>query len=93
MCSETEGTRSAPARDTAGRRREPREQGPEALTSREIEILNLIFSGRASSEVAELLCVSKRTIDFHLGKAYAKLGVRNRVQAFKKASELGIIQS
>lgn len=93
MSSEAEGTKSRPATEAAGKRQEAREQGPEALTSREIEILNLIFSGRASSEVAELLCVSKRTIDFHLGKAYAKLGVRNRVQAFKKASELEIIQS
>lgn len=67
------------------------EPSPEKLTSREIEILNLIFSGRASQEVAQLLCVSKRTVDFHLGKAYAKLGVSNRVQAFKKATELGII--
>lgn len=63
----------------------------ETLTSRELEILNLIFSGRASSEVASLLCVSKRTVDFHLGKAYAKLGVSNRVQAYRRATELGLI--
>lgn len=66
-------------------------QTQEALTSRELEILNLIFSGKASSEVAELLCVSKRTVDFHLGKAYAKLGVSNRVQAYRRATELGLI--
>ncbi len=63
----------------------------EMLTSRELEILNLIFSGRASSEVATILCVSKRTVDFHLGKVYVKLGVKNRIQAFKRATELGLI--
>jgi DNA-binding NarL/FixJ family response regulator len=76
---------------TAGVGQAQRPSAPESLTSREIEILNLIFSGRASIEVAELLCVSKRTVDFHLSKAYTKLGVSNRVQAFKRALELGLI--
>jgi len=70
-----------------------RASSADTLTPREIEILNLIFSGRPSNEVAKMLCVSKRTVDFHLGKAYAKLGVSNRVQAFKKATELGILES
>lgn len=61
------------------------------LNDREQEILRLIFEGRCSSEVAQTLCVSKRTVDFHLAKAYVKLGVSNRFQAFKRAVELGII--
>jgi LuxR family transcriptional regulator len=61
------------------------------LTEREREILRLIFDGRCSNEVATILCVSKRTVDFHLARAYVKLGVSNRFQAFKRALELGII--
>lgn len=61
------------------------------LTEREREILKLLFEGRCSSEVATAMSVSKRTVDFHLAKAYVKLGVSNRSQAFKRAVELGII--
>ena len=67
---------------------------PEALarlTERERQILKLIFEGRCSTEVAQALRVSKRTVDFHLSKAYVKLGVSNRFQAFRRAVELGII--
>lgn len=63
------------------------------LTEREREILKLIFDGRCSSEVAQALCVSKRTVDFHLARAYVKLGVSNRFQAFKRAVELGIVST
>lgn len=63
------------------------------LTEREREILRLIFDGRCSNEVATILCVSKRTVDFHLARAYVKLGVSNRFQAFKCAIDLGIIDS
>lgn len=61
------------------------------LTEREREILRLIFDGKCSNEVANILCVSKRTVDFHLARAYVKLGVSNRFQAFKRAMQLGII--
>lgn len=61
------------------------------LTDREREILRLIFDGKCSNEVAHALSVSKRTVDFHLARAYVKLGVSNRFQAFKRAVELGIV--
>ena len=63
------------------------------LTEREREILKLIFEGKCSSEVAQSLSVSKRTVDFHLARAYVKLGVSNRFQAFRRAVELGIISA
>lgn len=63
------------------------------LTDREREILKLIFEGKCSSEVAQILRVSKRTVDFHLARAYVKLGVSNRFQAFRRAVELGIISA
>lgn len=61
------------------------------LTDREVDILKRLFSGQCSTEVATVLNVSKRTVDFHLAKAYEKMGVKSRYDAYKKAIELGII--
>ncbi len=61
------------------------------LTRREVEVLMQIIEGRSSKEVAQSLFVSKRTVDFHLANIYQKLNVNNRVQAFRKASALGLI--
>ena len=61
------------------------------LTKREIEVLTLVIEGKASKEVADVLFVSKRTVDFHLANIYDKLKVTNRVQAFRRAMRLGLI--
>ena len=61
------------------------------LTPREIEILSFIAQGFRSQEVADLLFVSKRTIDFHLANAFSKLQVGNRVQAILAASRMGFL--
>jgi ATP/maltotriose-dependent transcriptional regulator MalT len=64
---------------------------PVRLTRRERQVLMLIAQGIPSREVAEQLIVSKRTVDFHLANIYEKLQVSNRLQAFRRASELGLI--
>ena len=64
---------------------------PIKLTKREVEVLTLVIEGKSSKEVAELLYVSKRTVDFHLANIYEKLQVNNRVQAFRRAVALGLI--
>ncbi len=61
------------------------------LSGREVEILRLIASGNRTKEVANILFVSKRTIDYHLANAYLKLGVSNRIQAILAASGMGLI--
>ena len=62
------------------------------LTKRELEVLTLVIEGRSSKDVADALYVSKRTVDFHLANIYDKLQVSNRVQAFRRATRLGLIQ-
>jgi DNA-binding CsgD family transcriptional regulator len=62
------------------------------LTKRELEVLSLVIEGRSSKDVADALYVSKRTVDFHLANIYDKLQVSNRVQAFRRAARLGLIQ-
>jgi DNA-binding CsgD family transcriptional regulator len=64
---------------------------PIKLTKREIEVLTLVIEGKSSKEVADMLYVSKRTVDFHLANIYDKLQVTNRVQAFRRAARLGLI--
>ena len=61
------------------------------LTRREIEVLSLIAQGLTSKEVSDELVLSKRTVDFHLSNVYEKLGVNNRVLAFRYAARLGLI--
>jgi len=61
------------------------------LTKRELEVLSLVIEGRSSKDVADALFVSKRTVDFHLANIYDKLQVSNRVQAFRRATRLGLI--
>lgn len=61
------------------------------LTKREIDVLTLVIEGKSSKEVADMLYVSKRTVDFHLANIYQKLDVTNRVQAFREATRRGLI--
>jgi len=52
--------------------------GPARLTAREREIASMVAAGRSSKEVAAALVVSARTVDNHLQRIYAKLGVSSR---------------
>lgn len=62
-----------------------------ALTRREMQVLSLAKTGRSSLQIAELLYVSKRTVDFHLANCYGKLGVANRIAAINEAVRRGEI--
>lgn len=53
--------------------------GPEiTLSRREREIAQLVAAGRTSREVADELIIGVRTVESHLARVYAKLGVRSR---------------
>jgi DNA-binding NarL/FixJ family response regulator len=61
------------------------------LTSRELEILDLMGQGLLMKEIAQKLTVSYHTVDAHLRNIYGKLGVRSRTEAVVKALRQGII--
>lgn len=61
------------------------------LSSREIEILNLVAQGAKNEEIADKLFVSKNTVKTHLLNIYTKLGVHSRTKAVSKAEALNII--
>ena len=56
------------------------------LVQRELETLTWAARGKTSAEIAEILGLSKRTVDFHIERARGKLGVATRVQAVMKAT-------
>ncbi len=55
------------------------------LNDREIETLTWVARGKTSAEIAEILSLAKRTVDFHIDNARMKLGVATRTQAAIKA--------
>jgi LuxR family maltose regulon positive regulatory protein len=86
-------TRTA-SRATASRWRtesERPEELPEPLTLREEEILRLIGRGLTNQEIAAELIISPHTVKTHATHIYAKLAVKNRVRAVRKARHLGIL--
>ena len=52
-----------------------------ALTTREREVLTLLAAGRRSSEIAQDLCISRKTASTHVARILAKLGVHSQAQA------------
>ena len=53
---------------------------PDALTSTEERVAALVAEGRTNREVGAILVVSERTVEGHLSRIYAKLGVRSRTE-------------
>ncbi|NJK79091.1 MAG: response regulator transcription factor [Chloroflexaceae bacterium] len=64
---------------------------PEPLTSREREVLSLVAAGLSNRAIAEELRISPHTTKTHTRSIYAKLTVRNRVQAINRAVALGLL--
>jgi DNA-binding CsgD family transcriptional regulator len=55
------------------------ERGP-VLTAREAEILEFVAAGSSNAEVAVALSLSPRTVEGHLSRIFAKLGVSRRAE-------------
>jgi DNA-binding NarL/FixJ family response regulator len=62
------------------------------LHDREIETLTWAARGKTSAEIAIILGVAKRTVDFHIDSAREKLGVATRIEAAVKAARTRLIE-
>ena len=61
------------------------------LTRREREVLVVLGKWLSDKEIAQNLVISPRTVKKHTSNIYAKLGVKNRMQAVEKARDLGLL--
>lgn len=67
------------------------DQPVESLTDRELEVLQLAAGGSSNREIADTLVLAEGTVKNHLSKIFAKLNVRDRMQAVAKAREIGLL--
>ena len=70
----------------------PTEEMPDELTSREIEVLELVALGRTNLEIADGLGISENTVKFHMKNILQKLHARNRAEVVAYALRSGLIQ-
>ncbi len=60
------------------------------LTPRELEILQLLLAGWTNKAIAAEICISEKTVEFHLNKIYTKIGMRTRMLAGMWAMQHGM---
>src|SRR5260221_4523409 len=71
----------------------PRPENPLVqLNDREVETLTWVARGKTSAEIAQILGLTKRTVDFHIDNARTKLGAATRTQAVIKAATGRVIE-
>jgi DNA-binding CsgD family transcriptional regulator len=62
-----------------------------SLSAREREVLQWAAAGKSQADTAEILLISQRTVEVHLGSARAKLHALTTAQAVGRGVALGII--
>jgi len=63
-----------------------------ALNDREVETLTWVARGKTSAEIAQILGLTKRTVDFHIDNARTKLDAATRTEAVIKAATGRLIE-
>ena len=61
------------------------------LTSREVEVIQLISQGLRNKEVGAMLGITEGTVQIHVKNIFAKLGVNDRTGAVQVAVRRGLI--
>lgn len=79
---------------TPARAADPAAEGAPAvlLTAREREILTWVSRGKSSAEIAQIVGVSERTANFHIGRVMRKLDVTSRTQAAVMCQSLRLLE-
>jgi DNA-binding NarL/FixJ family response regulator len=62
------------------------------LTPRERDVVKLIAEGHTSEEIANILVISRKTVDRHRANVLEKLGMRNRVELTRYAIRRGLVE-
>lgn len=61
-----------------------------ALTAREREVLSLVAQGLSYKEVGARLCLSPRTVKYHMAEIMARLHLEHRAQVLAYAGRVGL---
>ena len=78
--AELRATGVMPPPDNAG--------GLGSLTSQELQVALIVARGSTNREAAAALFLSPKTVEFHLGNTYRKLGVRLRAELVRRVEGL-----
>jgi two-component system NarL family response regulator len=70
-----------------------REEDTKGLTPRQMEVLTLVARGMTYKEVAATLCLSERTVKYHMGEILKKLHLENRTQVIAWATCTGLVKT
>ena len=62
-----------------------------ALSSREVNVLNLVARGLSNKQIATKLGISDKTVRNHLSRIFRKLDAGNRTQAVMNAMRVGLL--
>jgi len=68
-----------------------RNERPEPLTPREIEVLEYLVEGLSNKTIAAELGISDQTVKFHVAAICGKLGAANRTDAVRRAIRRGLV--
>ncbi|MDQ3945199.1 MAG: helix-turn-helix transcriptional regulator, partial [Actinomycetota bacterium] len=60
--------------------------------AREREVARLAIRGGTAPAIARELFIGERTVESHLGRIYAKLGVESKLDLMGRAAELGLAE-
>jgi len=80
-------------REYMDRARSGEATGGELLSPREEEILKLVAEAHTNEEIAEMLVISKKTVERHRANILEKLGMRDRVELTRYAIRRGLIEA
>lgn len=80
-----------PSRDALRRTSRPDTEYDEALTAREIQVLELLAEGLPNKAIAARLQISDQTVKFHVASISGKLGAANRTDAVRRAVRRGLV--
>ncbi len=71
--------------------REEADLTAEALTPRELEVLELVAQGLPNKTIAAMLAISDQTVKVHVASIYGKLQAANRTDAVRRAVRRGLV--
>lgn len=71
---------------------EEKENGLIILSPQQMRVMKLISSGHTNQEIADVMNLSKRTVEMHIYRLFRRLNVSSRTQAVQVALRLGLIE-